>query len=475
LTVSNGLNLGVSAVIGLLLARSLGPAKFGLYSAITVAAAIVINLTSFGLNFHLLTQLQNDRSDKDRYSSVLRASYLITLPAALCWLVLSLSLLHGTTRTATVIEVGEIVFSPLALARNNLLTRAQQRGITGAAAVGRATWAGGVAAIVVIGLTNPLPSLMAVRGIAVLSEGVTLIWLARMPFFTWVRGYWNHARESLSILRVSVPLAVSQAAGTGFNRIDQLLLVAMRGPFQTGLYGAGTRIAEAFGAIAPIVQSVSLPGMVELQRRRDEAGFTAAIRDSLLLMLLPGGLFAALLIPDGGRLGLLALGGSYRGTGPIIAILAAAEWVTFLGTVYGSAAMAVNARRWLMWAAVAGFVVNVGANVAFIPRYGAIAAAWASLAGYTVAALLPGVGTSQLRRCTFGTIGVPTRVIVAMAFGITAGFTASLPLFASLTLVATVYLLATLILFRNETRRLRNLLQTERAQRFRPRGQHARA
>jgi O-antigen/teichoic acid export membrane protein len=165
------------------------------------------------------------------------------------------------------------------------------------------------------------------------------------------------------------------------------MLAPIRGATETGLYSASVRVAEFVGLLPGVVQAVFLPVLASLTRERRGSELKTATMTAMMLVLVPGNLAVVALVTAARPLAVGIFGREYAPSGKMIAILALAEIAVFVGTMLTSVALAVGARSFA-GAAVAGLVVNVVGNLLFVRRYGGVAAAWASLAGYSVAALL---------------------------------------------------------------------------------------
>jgi O-antigen/teichoic acid export membrane protein len=60
----------------------------------------------------------------------------------------------------------------------------------------------------------------------------------------------------------------------------------------------------------------------------------------------------------------------------------------FLGVVVTHALIAKNLQRYFPISAAVGATMNIGLNLVFIPRWGALGASWATVISYTFAAIL---------------------------------------------------------------------------------------
>lgn len=456
LTVGNAAGMVMSAAAGILVARLLGPAGFGLYSVLVVIVGLGATLVTFRLETHLVTRLRAAAIDALLVQEVLRASWMLALVVVGTGLGLSL-LLQPAAPLVVLVVASEIVLSPLLLGRAVLQAQARQPGLVASALVGRTLW---VALVVVVVAVQPSNPLVLVLGARVLGLGAELfvVWgLAGIPVVPTLAPRLLAPRRHVATLREATPLIVAGLAGTAYNRADQLILAAVRGPQETGLYAAGVRVAELLGAVAPIVDNVTLPGLVELHRRKDEAGFVRAVRDSTLLMTVPAGIIVSLLLSGGAELSVALLGSEYRAVGPIVGLLAMAEWVTLLGSVSSSTALAREQRGVMVRATLAGLAVNVVMNLSLIPHFGIVAAAWAAIVGYGVASLFA-YTVPTLRAPLKGGASAAARVLVAILVAWAAGSVPA-PLVGRLLLATGAYALVLFFVLNADARRVGRLLR----------------
>lgn len=436
LTGGNAACMILSAASGILVARFLGPAQFGVYAVLTVVVGVAATVATFRLEIHLVTRVRGAALDVPLIQEVVRASWLMALVVVSAGAGLALAF-QPAEQLVVVVAAVEVLLSPLMLGRAVLQVQSRQRALVGSALVGRLAWVTMVIGVVITRSGDPLVLILAARALSLGIEMAVVWHQAGVPLMATLSPKLLGPRRHLATLREATPLIVSGLAGTVYNRADQLILSAVRGPLETGLYAAGVRVAELLGAVAPIVDNVTLPGLVELNRRGDEAGFARAVRDATLLMTVPAGVLVALLASGGAELTILLLGSDYRAVGSLVGLLAMAEWVTLLGSVSISTALAREQRGVLVRATLAGLVVNVLVNIVFIPGFGAIAAAWACITGYGVASLYA-YTVPALRVPLSGSAVAAARVLAAILVAWAVGL-APLPLTARVIAVAGAY------------------------------------
>jgi O-antigen/teichoic acid export membrane protein len=210
-------------------------------------------------------------------------------------------------------------------------------------------------------------------------------------FFIWKRGLvprpWKFLPDEAKMLLIqSSPLAISALAINVYNRIDQVMLHAMSTDKVLGGYVAAVNMTEVY-SLFPVALMDSLFPVIA--RTADQpAAFTRYMRFSFRSLMAIAFGVCAVVTPVAGSLMLLVFGNKYANSGPILAAIIWSEVAVFFGIVLKMGLIVKNLQRFLAASTIAGAIVNVGLNFFFIPRWGAVGAAWATNISYTVASVL---------------------------------------------------------------------------------------
>jgi len=437
-------SLVVSALAGIVVVRILGPSGVGPFAAITVATGLASTLIVFGLDFHLVTQLNNSSSDRRSFQTSSQTAYTIAGVVTIVGALVIWTLLSQPYRWPATIDLGEVMLAPTALRQVVMQARMQQRLMAVSQGVNRLCWIAAVLLVLIARPSGDLQLLMAGRVTSAAVQGVFQWKVAALPKVETIRRLIS-IRDAWAVLRTSSPLAVGGLFGVGFNRIDQLLLSAFRGLSSTGLYVGGVRIAEVAGSLNPIVQSVSLPGLVKAHHSNSLQELAAAIQKSLLLSIVPGGFAVAVIAGRSSEVVALVLGPTFLKASGVLTVLAIADWARQPGTLYSSLAIATGRHRALAGANGIGFGVNVALNLLLIPILGMDGAAWASVAGYgAVAAVTARVATRGFDSAGRG-YGLLARLAVVTGSTAILGRLLSTPLFEAVAVMGCVYSAAVVI------------------------------
>ena len=188
------------------------------------------------------------------------------------------------------------------------------------------------------------------------------------------------ARPALlrQILRRSVPFALDDLLSMAYIRVDSVLLGAMKGTVAVGLYQAGTNLVLNFNVLARMVNSTLLArmsrswtsGSAELQRLRDlslRLLTTVGVPATIGAIVLAGDLVPFLYGPGFERAVLC------------FQVLSLVIPVRMVGHTLGTALTAVDAQTSRTWAVAVAALGNVALNIALVPRWSYLGAAWATV------------------------------------------------------------------------------------------------
>ncbi len=198
------------------------------------------------------------------------------------------------------------------------------------------------------------------------------------------------------LLRVCVPLfAVELLTGVYF-KVDQVILLGLKGAEETGLYAAAYRVIEAL--LLAVAGSMGVLFLRLASARDDADTFGAHVRRAWLGLWLAGlglavngWLWAADLLS-------LVLGAAYVPAQAPLAILLGAVPLAYVNYLLTQSLIARGRERFYAAGTAVCAAVNVGLNLVLIPEAGAIGAAWASVATEATLSAICLVGLGRVVR-----------------------------------------------------------------------------
>jgi O-antigen/teichoic acid export membrane protein len=370
------LNLALGVGVTLLLVRTLGADGFGRWSVLLAVFGFIAYFGSLGL-----AQVTVERAAADPSRAPHWFGALVTLRLALIGPVTLLSLGvclaladDSAMRIAAALVCAVLPVSVLSAlsvvfqlqVRNVVVTAIEVgNGVLWAAAVGLvAILDGGLVAIGV--------AFLAVNTVTNVAF-IVLALRASPVHFRSSRPLWS------SLLRRGLPVGIGGLLTLGYGYVDQVIVFEIAGVRDAGLYGAVYRIYERIQFLPAAIMTTLFPLFVaarDTDPERVRRLFHIAV-DYLLLTSLP-----ALAITLAGYYPItrLLFGDEFAEAGPALPLLMATFVVVSLGYLTGYLIVAYRLQTRFLAIAVGALVFNVATNLALVPEYGFMAAAWLTLA-----------------------------------------------------------------------------------------------
>jgi PST family polysaccharide transporter len=202
----------------------------------------------------------------------------------------------------------------------------------------------------------------------------------------------ERARE---LLKDSWPLLFASFAIMIYLRIDQIMLGQMVSKTELGYYSAAVRLSELWYFIPMALASSVFPSMIRSRQHIDVGVyhkrmqiFYDVIVGTSYLIVIPLVLLAKPLV-------MLLFGIEYAQSGSILMVHAWAFIFVSLGVARGHWLVAENLVRFSLWATVLGAIVNLAVNYLLIPKYAGLGAAWATVIAYCVSGYLSSLLSSR--------------------------------------------------------------------------------
>lgn len=377
------LKMGTYLVAGVLIARLAGPDVFGQYSSMLATAVIFTVISAVGLNALLVKEfVQSDDTGKV-LTNVLVLRLQAAALAAVGMVVVSTVYLDVPFLTAAIASL-LVPIAVFQVADSMFEARLETQRVFAYKSI---AYLLGLAVKVSVALLSPhLFSLVLahVAEMAILLIGALMSVRkvqVKMQFASLER-YYRH-----ELLRKSLPLLLSSGAVILYMKVDLPMILAIAGPKAAGTYSAATRLCEALFIISTPIIVATFPKLLELYSS-DTIKFERLLRKVFALLAGIGigtYLIAALLSNFAIE---LLYGAPYAESAQIIRIYALSIPVIFVGDLFSRWLILTNRLALSLYRHLLGLATNIGLNLVLIPAYGAAGAAYASLAGFTMAALL---------------------------------------------------------------------------------------
>ncbi len=196
---------------------------------------------------------------------------------------------------------------------------------------------------------------------------------------------WKFDKElAKSLLKDSWPLILSGVVVSIYMKVDQVLIKNMLDVKEVGYYAAAVRLSESWYFIPVAISNALFPAIVNAKNISKELYLTRLqkLYDILAWIAIgisiPVSFFSAEIIN-------LLYGSKYLSSAPILTIYIWAGAAVFLGVASSQYLVTENLTKISLMRTSLGMIANVILNIIFIPQYGIVGSAVATLISYTLA------------------------------------------------------------------------------------------
>lgn len=411
------------------MARALSTADFGIVNAVVAAAGLMAQVASFGITDVGSREIAASSEDADRLVGRVLSIRMLVLGLSVPVLLLAAVLADWSL---AVVAAGVVMAFALASSTDWAL-----RGLERMDAVARLAAAGGATVLATMLLLFPVgPYVVLAAGAFALGEIVSaaLAW-------RFLRGSGIRPRFGLEgagrFVRSSWKVAVAGfVAYLYFSNADALLLIAFRGPEETGLYSAAYRLFLAAATISLLAAWSLMPALA----RRLAPGADGDEEDARLptawLLLGYGGLVLGGAELAGEQVLEAVFGSEFGSMATVLTVLCIGVAWYSVGYPIGYGSIADQEPNRLLPGAITAGLLNLGLGLALIPGNGPEGAAWATAIALAVGSL---VWLIQSRLTLNQSVAVVTALVA-----ITVGGVLSVAAPATATAVGIVTLVAAL-------------------------------
>jgi len=387
-------NIALGVAVTLLLVRALGDEGFGRWSTLLAVIGLLSYFGDLGLD---RVAVERAAAQPERAPSWLGAllslRLVLAVPVTLTAVAICLWLSEDGTMRVAALCLGVLVpASAISAARVVFQLQVRNAVSVGFEVANGILWA---CAVVLIALADGglVAFAAAFAGVSLLVSLVQLALALRSTPVSW-RG--ATARWG-TLLRLGVPVGIGGLLTLGYGYLDQIIVFEISGAREAGLYGAVYRIYERVQFLPAALMTTLFPIFVAA-RATDPARVVRLFRrafDALVLLSLPA-LTISLAGPE--QIVRLLFGAEFADSAPALPVLMATFVLVSVGYLAGYLIIAYGLQRRFLVIAVIALILNVAANLALVPAYGFMAAAWITLgtellvASWTVALVCREIG-----------------------------------------------------------------------------------
>lgn len=379
----------LSLIVGLVIARYLGPAGFGDLSFVLALVGILSAVGALGLDTFIIREIINE---PERRNEILGTSLWmrIAVHAFLIPVTLLIYLIYhhyvsedpGTTLTLIVFLLSfASFFKSFNVIDAYFQSQVQSKYVVQVQNISLIVSAIVKILVVSLGLSLVYIVLAFVLEAVLLAAGLVLIYQTRgNNIFNWT---FNQTRGK-NLLRQSAPLILSAVMVSIYMKIDQVMLKSA-GSAVVGIYSAASNLSEAWYFIPVAIVTSVFPAIVNA-RKTDMVRYTKRLQnlyDLLVWISLPIAVFISYFAND---IIYYVYDNKFQGAGINLSIHIWSGVFVFLGSASSQFLLAEGYTKISFYRTAAGALLNIALNFWLIPKYGGVGASVATLIACAVSA-----------------------------------------------------------------------------------------
>ncbi len=379
------LRMGVGLLVGVWVARYLGPEGYGQLSFAGSYIMLFSAIALFGLESVVVRELVTNFSERGK---ILGTASLIRLIAGISSYILALAVLLlvrpndrltmlmvavlGSSLLLQALDVTDLWFQSRIISRYSVISRSAAFLLSSCIKVAMVLSGASLTAITIATATEAFFAAVALL-VAYRINGEDF------NNWRWSRT-WFH-----KLFTESVPMVLSGIVLMIYLRIDQVMLGMLASPSDVGQYAAAVRISELWYFIPTAIVSSLFPAMVKLKNSDPEL-FQLKLQKLYNLLAFLGYAVAIPVTFISPWLVNLLFGTAYHSSAPLLSVLIWAGLFANLTVVRNAHFIALSLGKALLWSTALGAVSNVLLNLFLIPGHGAMGAAISTCLSYWIAA-----------------------------------------------------------------------------------------
>lgn len=374
--------MGIGLLVGIWVARYLGPAQYGLLSFALAFVSLFTAIATLGLPGVLVREFVNRPHDSD---AIIGSAFLLQIAGGLTsvLIVVAIALFarpdDALARLIILILSLQLVFKSSEVIKFWFESKVRSKH-TVVAELGAYL----VVATIKIILILLEAALLAFVWVYLLQFVLTAVLLFLMYALKSGRPAWKPRwLEAKRLLSHSWPLIISGLVIMIYMRIDQVMIGQMLDDEAVGIYSVAVRLSEIWYFIPTAIVASVFPNLLKT-RHVSHARYLEKLQLLLDLLVVIALTIAIPMTFLSSWIVSVLFGSAYAGAGPVLSVHIWTAVFVFMGLASHKWRLAENLQYQSVYRNPAGAALNLGLNYFLIPIYGPIGAAFATLAAQSL-------------------------------------------------------------------------------------------
>lgn len=374
-------SLGMSFFVGALVARYLGPQRYGVLNYALSFVTLFVFLASFGIDNILVRELLKY---KDKQTSILNTAFIIKLLAGFLIIILTtvLSLIFNNDYYTTVlifIYSLHLIFISLNVIDSYFQSLLKYKYSFLAQFISTIT-------------VSILKLYFVYQGFGTGWFVLALVFEAAVSAFVFLRIFTKNGKKlnfnfnkdsAKEMLFDAWPFILSSAFYLIYTKIDQVMIGKMIDTHSLGIYSAGVKLAEFWYFIPAIICGVMFPAIMNA-KLIDKKLYEQRLKKIFIFITSISILFALLQLIFAKYFILFLFGPAYTDSILILKIYTWAGVIVTIITILQQYLIIENRTKLIMISSFIGAILNIILNFIFIPYFGIVGSAWATIISYSI-------------------------------------------------------------------------------------------
>jgi O-antigen/teichoic acid export membrane protein len=390
------LRLVAGLLVGIWVARYLGPAGFGMFSYVLAYTSIFSGIAKLGLDSIIIRDLVNWPELRDVYLGTAFWLKILGGVSVLGLIILSLLISNNDSLTALYIiiiaagfifqsfEVVDFYFQSQVLVKFVSICKFIQLTISSLVKIYLVLTERDLLYFVIVSFCDQVT----------LALSLFIVYRSKVKVSFYTKFDKAIAKK---LLNDSWPLILASLVIIIYMRIDQVMIKAILGDYEAGIYSSAVRLSEVWYFIPTLITASLFPAIVEAKQfseslyyQRLQKLFTFLVWIAILLAVLVSTFSEWLIV--------LLFGDAYREASPILIVHIWTGVFVSMGVASSSWLVNESLQKIAFYRAFIGAIINIVLILLLIPRYGLIGVALATLFAQMAAALFFDIFLKQTRK-----------------------------------------------------------------------------
>lgn len=382
-------NMGGALLVGILVARYLGPAQYGIMNYVISYVTLFTVISNFGLDDIEIRELSKKPDYKNQ---ILGTSFRLRLGfATLSFLLIILTLFIFQTDQFTTIMI--LVYSLTLYTGNfnivrNYFTSIVKNEYVVKSEISRTIIGAGIK-IVLLWMKAPLEYFIIATFFDTLlvASGYCLSYRKIVGNFS----EWKYEKNLVPFfLKESFPLVLSGAAVIIYQRIDQVMIGNMIDKTSVGYFATAGKFLDLI-LFLPMVLTQTVTPLLVRSKERNKIEYTQKKQQFVSIVVWISIILSILVSVMSYWLIHLTYGDKYLPAVPILQVMAFKTVGMALSTSSGQIIIMERIQKWAFIRNIIGCLICISLNLLLIPKYGILGSAWVTIITVTFTGCLANI------------------------------------------------------------------------------------